>query len=262
MKYALAFLTLGATCALYAAKEGPFWQRLVLVCTALAFTGVGLAYGWLGPRVFGKRVTGEFAPVAYAVFWPYLLINGGFLAALRWARDSGFHEIVPGLYLGRKPTAFEPELFGRLRISGVLDLTSEFPAPGTGKRVLHYHCIPLLDTRAPSLEQLIVGVDYMRRRLAEGSVYVHCALGHGRSALFVAAYLVAAGHAATADEAVRRVREKRSGVDLHPCQRQVLEEYVAMLRSALEAEGKTVGGSRLMEGECSPGTTPYPRRTR
>ena len=64
---------------------------------------------------------------------------------------------------------------------------------------------------------------FIRRARAEGPVLVHCALGHGRSATFVAAYLLAEGLAASLPEALDLLRRVWPGVRLSDAQRRLLE---------------------------------------
>jgi protein-tyrosine phosphatase len=59
----------------------------------------------------------------------------------------------------------------------------------------------------------------------DGATYVHCALGHGRSATLVAAVLLELGLATDPDDAVNRIRLLRPGVALSPAQRVQLHQF-------------------------------------
>jgi protein-tyrosine phosphatase len=63
-------------------------------------------------------------------------------------------------------------------------------------------------------------------RLKDGPVYVHCAAGHGRSAMFVAALLLASGRLASVSEAEAFMREKRPEVRLSSSQRELLDMFL------------------------------------
>ncbi|MBI4870420.1 MAG: dual specificity protein phosphatase family protein [Candidatus Riflebacteria bacterium] len=95
-----------------------------------------------------------------------------------------------------------------------------------------YRCIPLLDGTAPGPEALLAGARWIQARLELGPVYVHCAMGHGRSALFVAAYLLLAGRAGTVEAALAELGRLRPGVHLHPDQSSCLREFLRMLPAA------------------------------
>jgi protein-tyrosine phosphatase len=47
-----------------------------------------------------------------------------------------------------------------------------------------------------------------------GTIYIHCAQGHGRTGMFAAAVLLSSGQAATPEEALRLVTSARPGVRL------------------------------------------------
>lgn len=103
----------------------------------------------------------------------------------------------------------------------MVDLTAEFPEPAGVRNRPVYRCLPTLDGAAPEESAF-------RALVAEvaawpGPVFVHCALGHGRTGTFATAVLLARGLAADAREAVRMVRAVRPGVRLAPAQQRLLD---------------------------------------
>ena len=68
-------------------------------------------------------------------------------------------------------------------------------------------CLPVLDGMAPDPEAL----KQVAQSLAaeERTIYVHCAEGHGRTAMIAAALLLARGDARDATEAVSKVQRVR-----------------------------------------------------
>ena len=52
-------------------------------------------------------------------------------------------------------------------------------------------------------------MDFITRQSEHGVVYVHCKVGYSRTAAVAGAYLIAAGLAATADEAVAALKRAR-----------------------------------------------------
>ena len=139
-------------------------------------------------------------------------------------RRPAFVEVVPDLYLGRRLSEWEACRAGLPGWRAVLDLAAEF-SEISRFRGLVYRSLPVLDATAPSVEELIEAVDWLKERLAEGPVYVHCALGHGRSATVVVGYLMATGKVGTVEEGVAFVREQRAGVKVNELQLSVLERY-------------------------------------
>jgi len=176
-----------------------------------------------------KGGDGRIRPWAWAVLWPYFLLTSLTLLLVRLVTgERAMDEVLPGLYLGRR--LFRWERGSAPEFAAVLDLTWEFNETHFLRTAAAYHCIPLPDTGAPTLQQLQDGVTWLQRHGTAGNLYVHCALGHGRSATFVAAYLLLMGDAKNVEEAVSLLRESRPGVGLSPAQRKVLEKYAASLR--------------------------------
>src|SRR5690606_23922190 len=152
---------------------------------------------------------GTLPPLSFIFFWPYHAMNYVSLAAFRlFARKRPFHEISPGLFLGCRLFPADEAKMTNLNIRSVLDLTSEFSEAGFLRRVPSYLCIPLLDTGAPSITELNAGIQFIQSRLRQGPVYVHCALGHGRSATFIIGYLMVVGAKQNLKEAISFVQSK------------------------------------------------------
>jgi len=75
-------------------------------------------------------------------------------------------------------------------------------------------CVDLDDSSDASLpwDLLESILKQIHDRLKNGRVLVHCHAGLNRSALVVCAYMVASGHAATAEQAMEKLTERRPGV--------------------------------------------------
>ena len=214
MIYALLFSLFSAYLVLVAAAVGGFaW---VLLWPALSFALFASAYAFHTPRLLGKRSDGR---VAWWV-WPTLGPVLGLLVSLwhleRWVRrEAVCHEVAPGLWLGRWPLRGEIPPGVRL----VVDLTAEFgKAPGVAGH--EYVCLPTLDGLSPGAVEVeaVLG----KIEACGGPVYVHCALGHGRSALVAAAVLLRRGIVEDVRAAELHLRERRPGVRLKRGQRQLL----------------------------------------
>jgi protein-tyrosine phosphatase len=177
------------------------------------------AYAQNRPAVFGKRRDGTLAPTRVALLLPYLLLVWGFFAIKRLGlrREPCFHEVAPGLYLGRRPDAGELPADCRL----VVDLTCEFVEPQRVVGAYAYRCLPTLNRHVPSDAAARALVDDL---LACGEpIYVHCGAGRGRSAMVVAALLVLTGRARDAEDAERTLRRIRRGVRLHAAQKALIQ---------------------------------------
>jgi protein-tyrosine phosphatase len=215
MRYTVVFALFGVYLAVVAFAVGDFgW---LLLWPAVSFLLVGAAYAGLGPGIFGKRPGGTLAWWALLLLLPYLVLTWAVWHLARaFRKEACCHEVAPGVWLGRRPYPRElpPD------VTLVVDLTAEFPAHRGVRRGRTYLCLPTLDTGAP--EEAAFG-DLVRQVAAwRGKVYIHCAAGHGRSALVAAAVLVARGLARDGRQAEEALRKVRPGVRLLKAQRELL----------------------------------------
>lgn len=143
---------------------------------------VALAYRGRRADFLLKRA-GRHPLPAWLLYWPYL---AGYrltwaLVLLRERKQPPFRQPVPGLWTGRRLTEAE----ARRLPAGchVIDLSGELPESAflRGPRYRH---LPLLDLQAPRPAQLRKVLAAIERCLRAGEpVYVHCAMGYGRSQL-------------------------------------------------------------------------------
>ena len=99
-------------------------------------------------------------------------------------------KILPQLYLGSTMnTEDEIEHAKKLGINVSLDLT-ENPQPDSKIFELTLK-VPIAEGEEPTLEQIKIGTDFIRKCIKEGKkVFVHCRTGRHRAPSFVACYLV------------------------------------------------------------------------
>lgn len=218
MRYAVVFGLLAVLLLGYAAALGG-WAWL-LAWPAASFLAVAVAYAGAGPRLLGKRPDGRIASWAVALHLPFFLLTWGVWHTLRvLSRQPVANEVVPGLWVGRRPLPRElpPD------VTLVVDLTGEFRELAGIRAGRTYLCLPTLDAMAPDLDDL-------RRAVAEvanwpGGVYVHCASGHGRTGMFAVALLLARGLAPDVPAAVAMLRAARPRVRLNAAQRRRVEGW-------------------------------------
>jgi hypothetical protein len=195
--------------------------------TAMAFALVALAYLGAEPAILLKRPDGTRSPQSWPLLWPYFFLTGFSFWLYRMnEREPPFVQVVPNLYLGRRLTPREVRQAAPIGWQAVLDLAAEFAEVRALRRLPGYRSLPVLDATAPSWEQLLDAVDWLKERVAQGPVLVHCALGHGRSATVVVAYLLATGQVKGVKDGLSLLRAQR-GVALHKGQRTLLELYAA-----------------------------------
>jgi hypothetical protein len=180
MPKALLFLTAAALFVVGAVLHGGAWWSALW--PAMSFVGIGVAYLWAGPGVFGKRPDGTLPATRVAAMLPFLAYQWGVWSVLRLVlREPCCHQLLPDVWIGRRLLAHEVPT----GIERVLDLTAEFPAPSGIQQGRELLCRPLLDATGPPVDVLREWVEDVVRR--PGSLYVHCAQGYGRTGLLAAA---------------------------------------------------------------------------
>ena len=204
-------------------------DALWLALAVLSIATPTLAYAGLLPRNLGKTPLGGRRLWARLAFAPYFAANAAsFWLYRRFARGPASAEVAPNLFLGRRLTARE---FAGGGWHGVLDLAAEFDATLPARGAARYRSLPVLDGTAPTPAQLAEALAFLAEVTPHGPVYVHCALGHGRSACVAAGYLLARGDVVTVREAVQKLRRPRPGVRLSRGQAGVLRGLLSGRRS-------------------------------
>jgi protein-tyrosine phosphatase len=163
-------------------------------------------------------------PLAILLHAPYLLLTWlvfHAVATLRGSRDAS--EIAKGLWLGRRPMLRDVPIGTTL----IADMTCEFSAVRGLDEKCQYTSLPTLDNSAPPLSELLAFVRTIAAH--DGVVYVHCAQGHGRSALAMACVLMARGIAPDPNAALAIIRKVRPRIRLSRGQMQRLREASAVL---------------------------------
>jgi protein-tyrosine phosphatase/membrane-associated phospholipid phosphatase len=189
----------------------------LLLWPAGAFLLVAATYLAADARLFGK-VGGRIRASSLWPLAPYLA--GAWLNSRWWTRRSpGPNEIVDGVWLGRVPSRTERDA---APVASLVDVTAEMPVDATGAR---YRCVPMLDLVLPAPRQLDEAAEAIESLSEQRPTLVFCALGYSRSALAVAAWLLATGRASSAGEAVAMISERRPGVVLSAAHLARLSEW-------------------------------------
>lgn len=199
-------------------------SRLLAVYVAIGFLVVGFGYLLHSPVVWMKREDGTINPIGYLLCLPIHALNWISLQlAVHSEKKGALQEIAPNLWLGRRPFASEASALMTEGEWAVVDLTGEFQETRRLRKG-RYLCLPVLDHTAPTAGQIEKALNFIANERPMRKVLVHCALGHGRSATIVAAWLLQNGMAKTAMEADHQLRRVRPGVRLKRPQLRKLEE--------------------------------------
>ena len=196
----------------------------VLLYLALGFGVAGVGYAGAGPGVFFKRPDGTRAIGGYVLAGPFFVSVALARFVLRTATREGPWDLVaPGLYVGRLvPHRALPD-----DALTVVDLTSEMLEDRRTRLGCRYLCLPVLDGTPPPIDAL---VELTKQTLGSpGPWYVHCAAGHGRSAMLAAVLLVIRGDAPDVRSAEALMKKSRPRVHLTRAQARVAEAAIAVL---------------------------------
>jgi protein-tyrosine phosphatase len=200
--------------------------RLLIAYTAFSFLVCGLSYALKSPRFWQKNENGTIDPIGLLLFAPLHALNWLSLLLAVWLqKEKPFHEIVPHLWLGRRLLHNEATYFSHSPEAAILDLTAEF-AENRKLRNKNYLCIPTLDHTAPRKEHLESAMTFIEKHILARPVFVHCALGHGRSTTVVAAWLLAQNKAQDVETAIKQIKAIRPGIGLNVSQIAALREFI------------------------------------
>jgi protein-tyrosine phosphatase len=215
---ALSLVLLGIAQLWLASRSG--WAAVLWAWSGLSFVAVGSGYAHFGAAIFGKRPDGTIPLARVIMLWPYFLFTWSLWHLQRLvSRENSFDEVAPGLWVGRRP------LPGELpsAVSLVVDLTAEFAlARGVTERC-EYLCIPTLDGGVPNADRLAEAME--RIGSCPGGVFIHCASGHGRSAMVAVLMLLQQGRAMNVEDAVQIIRAARPAIGFRPIQDRTLREF-------------------------------------
>lgn len=194
---------------LLAAAFGGF--ALWLLWPAVALAVAALNYAVAGPHGFQKN-DGRLSDGAILLLFPYLLAVW-LGSRLRGGLVRHPEQIADGVWLGRLPGTAGPPF------AAVLDLSAELPVPAAGWRYVH---LAWLAGVPPSREQLTTAAYQIARLRRKGPVLVCSNDGRAHAVCAVAAWLLATGRAASADEALARIAARRPAATLGAAHRAVI----------------------------------------
>ncbi|MCW1885693.1 protein-tyrosine phosphatase family protein [Luteolibacter flavescens] len=221
MKYAITFGFMSAAMAA-AAFVYPSVGAL-LAWTSISFAGVSIAYAGAGARALGKGRDGRISSLHRIVLLPYLAFSWTVWHLCRiLGREPSFNRIDDKLTVGRRLLSSEiPDGFEHY-----VDLTAEFEDPAIIRDHPSYRCLPILDAGIPSPQDLCRTIE----AVSEGSTYVHCAQGHGRTGVFALALLIHRGRITTTQEGLDVLKSMRPAINLNRTQQRFIENYLIWRR--------------------------------
>lgn len=223
MKYGATLTLLGIVLIGLGVRSGiAGW---ILVWLGVDFLLLGIAHLRQKHGIFGKRSDGTLPLWSWFVYGPLLLLSLAVWHAVRLtSSEPAFNRVSDQIVVGRRLLPGE----GPGEFANIVDLTAEFAEPSVFRRTDGYLAFPVLDASAPSPERLHAVVSNLR----PGSVFIHCAQGHGRTGLFALAVLLDRAVVQNVDEGLAMLTKVRPGIRLNRQQRQCAEAYAKLLAAS------------------------------
>ena len=198
MKFTLFFLTLSLYTLWYFIENIKEVQSFFILWLVVNFLIMTLAYALNKPSwIMGKNQKGEIAKTLLILNLPWLLFTWIiFWVQMLLSRENRVNEIISNhIYIASRPL----KGFNYKPYDLIIDLTAEFLKDSVNS----YICYPNLDGMA--LSQSYKSIEIFKNK----RVLVHCANGHGRSALFVAGLLVDLELVESFDEGLYTIKQCR-----------------------------------------------------
>ncbi len=211
-------LTIFGVIFLYIALDQGGWY-LLLAWIALNILALALGYALFGPKIFQKDSKGTIPFWSKVLYFPYYLfcfLNWNLTRFLN--KENPYDKASKDLFLGRRllPSEVPKE------IDNYIDLTAEFEENRKIRQSINYISLPILDGHVPSRKDLQKTLS----RLSQGVTLVHCAVGHGRAALFTLILLAEKGKIKNFEEGLQLLSKVRPRYRLSRAQQMFLKEYL------------------------------------
>ncbi|WPD22139.1 MAG: diacylglycerol kinase family protein [Candidatus Electrothrix scaldis] len=199
------------------------WMASSLLC-------VSFAYFTNTPGIFRKKSNGRIPFCIKLGFIPFLIIIHSYNKLARdFDKVPSIQRISDELFIGDRVTPSDASILIEKKIQAVLDVTAEFESLNWAATLesISYLNIPVLDHAIPSEEELLRAIIWIKnQQVYNGPVLVNCALGRGRSALVIAAFLLNQSRKNDITDVLAHLKTLRKTIRLNKRQRKLLMKVV------------------------------------
>lgn len=135
-----------------------------------------------------------------------------------------FSQVTPSIFVGPQYRRNGLKYLEKQGIHAVVNLRIEKDDARLGLAPQDYCYLPTIDDQAPSMEQLLIGVDFIQKVIeGGGKVYIHCGAGVGRAPTMAAAYLISTG--LSLFDALVMIKKVRPFIYITPPQMELLTRF-------------------------------------
>lgn len=230
MHFGLIYLCCGILAIFLTALFHASLFAILFTWIALSFLCVSLAYYTNNPTIFRKQTDGRIPFFVTLFFIPFFAIIHIYNKLARnFDGVPSIQRVGENLFIGDRLTPNDiPTLIDK-NIKAVLDVTAEFESLDwtLSSEKISYQNIPILDHLIPRDKELYQAVIWIKNQQHhKGPVLIHCALGRGRSALVVAAYLLSKSGHTEISNTLNELKKIRRTVNLNKSQLKLLEKII------------------------------------
>lgn len=137
--------------------------------------------------------------------------------------------ITHHIYLGGQISLRGWRSLQKWGVQALVNMRIEWDDRKSGIQTPYYLWLPTIDGTPSTVEQLARGAEFIHQQImANRPIYVHCALGIGRSATQVIAYLMTRGK--SLESAYESVQKRRPFISLSPMQELRLQQFADYIR--------------------------------
>lgn len=135
-----------------------------------------------------------------------------------------FSRVTPSVYVGPQYRQNGLKYLQKQGIHAVVNLRIEKDDASLGLAPQYYCYLPTVDDQAPSIEQLLTGINFIQKVIEDGGkVYIHCGAGVGRAPTMAAAYLISTGFSLF--DALEMIKKVRPFIYITPPQMDILAQF-------------------------------------
>jgi diacylglycerol kinase family enzyme/protein-tyrosine phosphatase len=230
MQFGIIYFLGGISALLVFRQLWPNLFSVIFIWTALSLFCVSYAYFTNSPGIFRKKRNGKIPFFIKLAFIPFLVIIHSYNKMARnLDKVPSIQRVNDKLFIGDRVTPSDAPVLIEKQINAVLDVTAEFESLNWAASLenITYLNIPVLDHAIPTEEDLLRAVIWIKnQQVHNGSVLVNCALGRGRSALVVAAFLLSRTKNNDVPDVLEDLKALRKTIRLNKRQRKLLMKVV------------------------------------